>query len=373
MTRSSLQNVVGAQVQTALSLNIRVLFMIIIMVFTFLFYYFKVIAIGSSLDIFDTDKFYYNWMESIKVIPISFDSISSIYFSSLKFISAPEPVSSYLTFIVYNLFPNLTGGLYLHILNLLYITLSIFLIFKSKISPYLLLLLLISLSIGYYEFTVMHSTHRFKIAVILILVSMLIRKDYPRLSQSVLGLACLTHFSLFAMLPVLWFLGRAGFSSAPMPPFLSIAILGLAFASSIIFSEVSNDGDMEAFEDTVLIFISNKLGHAGLDIEATLYILLVVIFLMPFINRILLRIKRRIIVYLLGIYLLFALLVVGTSTLLFSFYLMLTPIFISIYSEQSVVNKRYIFIFVSIICLYSIYRGFNLAPMPLFFGIGSHL
>jgi hypothetical protein len=130
---------------------------------------------------------------------------------------------------------------------------------------------------------------------------------------------------------------------------------------------------MKAFEDTVLIFINNKLGHAGLDVEATLYILVAVIFLRPIINRIFLRINRQIIVYLLGIYLLFALLVVGTSTLLFTFYLMLTPIFISIYGEQSVINKRYIFIFISTICFYSIYRGINLAPMPLFFDIGSHL
>lgn len=341
------------------------LYLLFLLPATLVFYFIKKIHLGENVDIFWTDVNYLNWIDRLHDLPFELASIPSIYASSFL-ISAPEPTASYLTYLLCLAVPDLPLNYYLDIYNILYIILFFLLLYRFELPGYLRLLLVIALSFGYYEFTALHSTHRFKLALMLLMVSLLLRERKPLLAKNITALAFMTHFSLFAILPFLYLTGKRVLKGVE-PPSFNLILTWAAIYYGIILVLLTSSGDVEHYDEMVRIHVANKMTHAQLDISDLSYLIGASFLGLYLLNRMVSYLGRYMLIVSSSVYLASILVVVGTSTLLFSIYMMLAPIFVTSYGTESVIGKRFILAFLIPLAIYSMFKGATLAPLPLFF------
>lgn len=340
-------------------------FVFLLLPATLVVYFSKIILLGESIDIFMTNENYLNWIEALHDIPFEIASIPSIYTSSF-IISAPEPIASYLTYLLCLAVPNLPLDYYLDIYNILYIVLIFMMLYRFELPGYLKFLLAIAVSFGYYEFTALHSTHRLKLALMLLMAALLLRERKPLLARNFTALAFMTHFSLFAILPFLQLLGKRVLKGVEPPSLRLILVWAAIFYSGIVLALLVGGGDLEYFDDMVKLHVGNKMSHAKLELSYLGYLIIAYIVVFYAANRTIDYFDKKYLMVSSIAYLGAILVVVGTSTLLYSLYVILMPILVAAYGKESVIGKRFIVAFLIPLAIYSLFKGATLAPWPLY-------
>ncbi|MDB3961737.1 hypothetical protein N9427_00985 [Paracoccaceae bacterium] len=208
-------------------------------------------------DPYDTDKFYLAWVSGLQDVSFEHDFFKNLYLVSFQTIKAPEPI----THIFMWCFGNLTSLSATTLLSLL----SIFVIFllasniPTKPQEFLVtfLILLYLTSFSYYWFVLFEITHRLKLSIIFLIISITAKKyRYSNLSSLLLLLSIFTHFSVILMLPIFFYFRKYNFNGPELEEkqFLIWLLGGILFLF-LLFSVFLIGED---FNDFTLLII-NKL------------------------------------------------------------------------------------------------------------------
>jgi hypothetical protein len=335
-----------------------------VLCFVLVLYVLKVYSLKNTLDIFQTDTYYHSWIDNISDEVFEYESIYKVYIYTLANISAPEPISSILILAIQSAV-KISPELLIDLANVIYLCLAVLIIARSGVPWLFKIMLLLLLSLGYYEFTLLHSTHRFKIAVIMFLIYQLSSKRFPRAASIVLSLSFLTHFSLFPAIPLLYFLRQAGYQNIPSPNVRLISIFAIGVSLLIYFSALIDQADLVSFADSTVIKLENKLSHASLDIYSSLIIFGAALCSFPIFRRLEKSFKSRHTELLAISYAAISLAVIGTSVMVFSYYSILMSIFVATYSTNQPDKQKKIISVISLLGIYSLYKGISYAPLPL--------
>ena len=320
---------------------------------------------GYNFDIFDTDKYYHAWLDKIALQQFSVSVPVDVIYHSMVHISAPEPVASLLSYSILKLVP-IPAELLLHLFNVIYLSLAYAVIVRSMASSYLKVMLIILLIIGYYEFTLLYSTHRLKIAIILIQISILSASKYPILSKNMLVLSFLTHFSLFAALPILYLLRYVGFYTIRTPDVKLIIYWAVGIVVYIHCFGVYTEYDIDDIIFRLLSGFEHKMNHAGITIQILPAIFVALYLLFVFLRAIsALSISSIMLYVVIIVYFSLSTFYIGSSLMIFTFYVVLSPFLLEVYSRHGAVRDRCIQYYLVPTALYGLYRGFTLAPIPI--------
>ena len=316
---------------------------------------------SDFFDIFQTDRFYLNWFEALNEIKFGVGAFSEYYTASIKEISAPEPLASIIVVGTLVLLP-VTSETLFDTYSIIFLVLYLYLVTSSSMNLFIKLILIISMVIGYYEFTLMYSTHRLKIAVILVLMSLITQYKYSRLSDNLFAASFWVHFSLFSIIPILFILKWYGFRFIKVPKLFHLSIWGVGVFSILVVSSFYDDGTL--LTGYGYLGLEGKLKHVNIDEEQFIMYLTLSILIGYVIS--LFKDKLKLLLLLIAmLYFVGSLLVVGTSVLLYTYYVLMIPILVSVYSYCGSSHRILIAVAILPMVLYSLYRGFQLAPVPI--------
>jgi len=343
-------------------------------------FYFVISYIGGkSLNIWGANIYYDNWVNEISKLSFGFYQFFESFNLNLAEISAPEPVSGYLIYIITR-FTNSPTNVF-HIINSLFLFFLTFFILKTYRNKLLFILMLFIITCGYYEFILLHMTHRFKIAVLFFLASVYYSEKNKKISEWLLALTILTHFSMLSIIPVLYFFRKLDIKVIPVLSIKKILLILIIFITGYLlsnkyFSNIIIGPTFSNYNEFLFFMIKSKFATFNFLLENDLFSnfnILTILFILTtivgfFLIKYLIK-KKSLILHLLTffIYILSSLLIVGTTRLLQVYYIVPLIIFLSNYRYMSQKKRRSFFIFFSPFILWNLSRSFEHGPIPIIY------
>ena len=173
----------------------------------FIIYLFQVSFLGN-LESYFTNVHYVQLLENVSSQTNQFGfNIIGLSVNSALTIATYEPLLAF----VYTLFGFFTSDFSTvnHVLSALFIGVYSILVFKSKVNILFKLIFLCSIAFGFYEFILLSVTHRLGLAFIFLTIAFASYDHKPniwrgRMTGYFVFLACVTHFSILFVLPLIW-------------------------------------------------------------------------------------------------------------------------------------------------------------------------
>jgi len=363
---------------------VKQLFLILLIV---VIYSITVIIGGDKLDFWGATIFYYNWVDEISKLDNGFIYIFETYNLTLKEISAPEPVPG---FLIYFLTRFIDSSLNVfHFINVLLLIFMVNLIKKTSKEKIIFLLMFIAITTGYYEFVLLHMTHRFKIAILFFVISIYYFNKKKTISEIFFVLSLLSHFSLITVLPILYFFKKLGLKIIPRLSLKKLTLTSLIILISYLLTPnalmINNRSSAYATTIDFIIYLwgskfkqlnvefSNLFFENDILLYVLAFLLFIIIGLFIFvvfkISLIFLKKIKGFDTYswlgVFFIYLVFSLSLIGTNRLLQVYYLVVLIIFLANYSLLTK-NKRIIFFYLfSPLFFYNFINGFYKGPISI--------
>lgn len=163
-----------------------------------LMYFANFYLIGEGLDPWNALHYYYEWVDSISLLPWESKILSNLYITNLSHLSAPSPGASWLVFLITRFVSN--PLIVFHVINMIIFFAVTRLPKKMDLKRFLLLVYLFTFS--FYWYILIFLTHRFKIAIVFLLFYLIIRNTKTR--KYFLALSFLSHLSILALSPLLF-------------------------------------------------------------------------------------------------------------------------------------------------------------------------
>ena len=164
---------------------------------------------GSDLDIYSTNVYYFNWLESLGSVQLSGRLFFDVVQATAGEIRSFEPVAGFIFLGLVNVFEKPSDVIVLS--NMIFLVVYFFTLSNSNQGALFSLLGVVAVIFGYYEFAVMELTHRLKVSVLfLFLFSYFYAHNRRRLAIVNLGLSVFSHFSMVIVLPYIYLLSRQG-------------------------------------------------------------------------------------------------------------------------------------------------------------------
>ena len=345
--------------------------------FVLILAYIFTVNIGlEKLDLWGATKYYHNWVEDISNLNTSLSSLVKSYQLSISKISAPEPISGIFIYFLTRL--PISNFYIFHLCNILFLILMSNFIYVTRKNTIIYLLLIISLITGYYEYVLLHMTHRFKIAIIFFAISIYIVNKKKRISEMFLILSLLTHFSMILVLPILLMLKKIGIKKIPNFSFRIMSIFSIILISSFILIIPKTDYDFILFTfltkfnqsfigSTTSLAVNNFINSIDRNLILTTLILsLTFIFLLFKVTRIKkVTFKLETWLFLIFTFIISTLIIIGSSRLLMVYYNVLFIIYIANYLYLSKSYNRAFLLFLSPLFIYNLYHGFSKGPFSI--------
>ena len=338
---------------------------------------------GKSLNIWGANIYYDNWVNEMSKLSFGVSQFFESFRVTVTEISAPEPVSGYLIYII-SRFTN-SPVIIFHIINSLFLFFLTFFILKTYRNKLLFILMLFIITCGYYEFILLHMTHRFKIAVLFFLASVYYSEKNKKISEWLLALTILTHFSMLSIIPVLYFFRKLDIKVIPVLSIKKILLILIIFITGYLlsnkyFSNIIIGSKFLNYNEFLFFIIKSKFTtfnfllendlFSNFNILTILFILTTIVgfFLIKYLVKYLIK-KKSLTLLLLTffIYILSSLLIVGTTRLLQVYYIVPLIIFLSNYRYMSQKKRRSFFIFFSPFILWNLFRSFEYGPIPIIY------
>ena len=338
---------------------------------------------GESLNIWGANIFYDNWVNEMSKLSFGFYQFFESYNLNMTQISAPEPVSGYLIYIITR-FTN-SPVIVFHIINSSFLFFLTFFILKTYRNKLLFLLMLLIITCGYYEFILLHMTHRFKIAVLFFLASVYYSDKNNKFSEWLLALAILTHFSMLSIIPLLYFFRKLDMKLVPVLSIKKILViliihitaylLSIKYFKDIILGTYANNSEF------ILYMFKSKFQKFNFILQNDLFsnfnYLTILLILITISGCILIYVglkflmKKRtsslFVLFLILTYISSSLIIVGTSRLLQVYYIVPLIIFLSNYRYMSQEQRRSFFMFFSPFILWNLSRSLEYGPIPIIY------
>lgn len=340
-----------------------VLFLFVIIIYTLTIY-----LIGDKLDTYGAVIYYINWIEEIAKLEFNRYAIIDSYILSNSEIAAPEPVPGLLILVITRFIKSPEYVLhFLNVLMLFFLTYFVKNTYKNKI---LIFLLILSITTGFYEYVLLHMTHRFKIAILFFMISLFYAGRKNKLSSFFYVMSLLSHLSMLPVIPMILFLKKLGFKQVPNISYFWIifSFVFMSFIHSLGFNNVNMQSP--------LFYLANKFEFSTLNrgLLPRLISLLPIIFIIVFLGykltkRILKKFKQNT-VFWLGIligYLFITLFIVGTSRLLMVYYLTILVLILSNWNFFTLRKRINVSILFSPVFIYSLVNGFLKGPIFFFY------
>lgn len=286
-------------------------------------------------DLFETNKFYFSWIDSLSFVKLDTDIIAKLISVTAYKISSFEPLSAFFVFLLSKI---LSGENLIHILNVSFILLIFNLVSKNnKFWLLILILLTIEILFGFYTSILLFQTHRLKLAIIAFYFLLKYRSNLLLL----IVVPTLFHFSILVISPLIYLFVEKASNLRKSFPYL--LLFGFIF-SSIYFIAMDN-----FFIEQVIL---NKLDYFIMD-SLKLYILLALTILFVFIRKrkINLSLDKH---YVILMYFIFLLIFFDLSRILMLFYVCVLGFFVKNIFEKKVFNIFFLTIFI-----WSLYRGLD--------------
>ena len=339
---------------------------------------------GESLNIWGANIFYDNWVNGISELSFGFYQFFESYNLNLTQIASPEPVSGYLIYIITR-FTN-SPVIVFHIINSLFLFFLTFFVLKTYRNKLLFILLIFIITCGYYEFILVHMTHRFKIAVLFFLASVYYLDKNKKISEWLMALTVLTHFSMLSIIPLLYFFRRLGLNVTPKLSvkklFLTlIVIISSHLLSFKYFTSINLGSTFSNYNELFVFMIGRKFKKLNFiyenDLFSNINILTIVFMLIAIIAffliyvgfKFLMKKKKSslFVLFLVLTYIVSTLIIVGTSRLLQVYYIVPLIIFLSNYRYMSQKKRRSFLMFFSPFILWNLFRSFEYGPLPIIY------
>lgn len=324
-----------------------------------------VVNVGAGkLDLYGATIYYYNWADEISKLGFSFSELAETYIVTLKEISAPEPIPGILVYFITS-FIKLSTNVF-HFLNLLVLILFAYFIKNTIKDKVIFSLMFLVVATGYYEYVLLHMTHRFKIAILFLMLSLYFINKKKGLSDILYIFSLLSHFSMIPTLPLVFMLRRLGFTILPSISSKKL-ILTAALLSIVYIPNILDGSDTEYL---IYIFLT-KFNQSFLFIEviyAAIFLLLVYGISIKFINRL----KSFGALFWLGalfVYLVLSLSIIGTSRLLMVYYIWFLLIYLANYPFFSQKKRIIVFMLFSPLFFYNFINGFIKGPVSIVYNV----
>lgn len=335
------------------------------LIFLIVSIYAFVVNVGAGyLDIYGATIFYYNWVDEIVKLQFSLSGLAETYNVTLKEISAPEPIPGILVYFITS-FIKVSTSVF-HFINVLVLILFVYFIkntFKDKV---LFTLVFIVIVTGYYEYVLLHMTHRFKISVLFLMLSLYFTNKKQDLSDVFFVFSLLSHFSMVAILPMMFFLRRLGFTV--LPRFSGKKLVATMVIVSLLY--IFNAFEGSDLEYLTLIFF-NKFNQSSLP-DQLVYTLISLFFVYSIFRRFLNRFNIFGPLFWLGalfIYTVLSLSIIGTTRLLMVYYITFLLIYLANYPFFSPRKRTVIFALFSPLFFYNFINGFIKGPITIVYDV----
>lgn len=354
-----------------------------------IFYYFTVVICGDNLDLWGATKFYYQWVENISELGNGISTIFQTYPLTLANISAPEPSAGFLMYLITRFIDSAHSAI--HFVNVLCLIFVCGFIGKSIKNIWLLLLLIITISTGYYEFVLIHMTHRFKIAILFLMVSMYYSRKKKKLADIFLWLSFTAHLSMLFAAPIFLLFRKLNFKNIPKLSFSKYHLIVISSVMLLIaikgFEGLASSSStlVEGYDHFKLGMSRKMVAGSGIDTDyfwklgeefqwmsffgvvLIMTILIVLIFLKEFMLFFRGReiIPKKVWVVSLLNYVILSLLFIGTSRLLMVYYIIFSLILVTNFTRLSSKVKLYYLGFFSPLFLYNLANGFYKGPISI--------
>ena len=346
------------------------------LIFFIMIIYAFVVNVGEGkLDLYGATIFYYNWVDEISKLGFSSLELAQTYNVTLQEISAPEPIPGIFVYFL-TIFIKVSTHVF-HFINLLVLLLFVYFIKNTIREKVIFFLMFVVVTTGYYEYVLLHMVHRFKIAVLFLMLSLYFVNKKQGLSDSFYILSLLSHFSMIPTLPLVFLLRRLGFNILPSfsskKLILTVGLLAIAYISSVSGSGLRGLrglSDVTDLDYLVYIFLS-KFNQSTLAIElvyGAIFLLLAYGISRPFLNRF----KSFGSLFWLGalfVYLVSSLSIIGTSRLLMVYYIWFLLIYLANYPFFSHKKRIIVFMLFSPLFFYNFINGFSKGPVSIVYNV----
>ena len=334
-------------------------------------YFLTINIVGDKLDIYGTVIYYIDWIENIASIDGNFFSgILQSYVYTNSNLSAPEPLPGVLVFLITRIVKD--ASLVIDILNVSVLILMVTIFTKDNKKPFLFVsLFVVALITGYYEYVLLHMTHRLKVSFLFFLLSIFFVPKHAKVASTFYTFSLFSHLSMLTTIPIIFFLKRLGFKYLPDFSFKQTFFLLIFLAVIYLFN-------IETFNvDLIKLLWGNKFSGLQLD-RQLLYdyliyvpIILLAIYLifklyMYFESKIKRNKPQLFWTILLFIYFLGTFVVVGTSRLLMLYYLIFFILIIKNYNVFEIRKRRIVLLYFAPVFFYSLINGFLKGPISFF-------
>lgn len=334
---------------------------------------------GAALNIWGANTYYDNWVFEMSKLSSGLPEFFGSYSVNLSEISAPEPISGYILYLITRFTSSSTVAF--NILNTIFLYYLTFFALKTFRNKVLFILMISLIVFGYYEFILLQMTHRFKISVLFFMVSVNFVEKNVRLAEWLLVAALLTHFSLLAIIPLLFFFRKL---DLPVVPRLSIkklvqSVIILTFCSlyGLRNTDLMQSGKRYGdYDDLALVMFQAKF--TKLSFLASNYIMYSIIILIVLVALYLMHRnknrwrKRELNIFSLSasiIYIFVTLIVVGTSRLVQVYYIVPLIIYLANYESTGYVKRRYYLLCLAPFILWNMSKIFSHGPLPIFYNM----
>lgn len=338
-------------------------------VISLVLYFLTIDIVGSNLDLYGAVIFYNNWIENISSIIFSNNLFVETYAITNSDLGAPEPIPGILIFILTR-FSNSASEV-LNIMNISVIFLYIHLCSKYLNNKYLFLLLCIALFTGYYEYVLLHMTHRFKIAIMFFLISLSLVERRKKMSNVLYILAIFSHLSMLFVLPILYCFQKMKYRNVPTLSFKYF--LAVFFGLFVLYSMADENLKSDYFQQV----LGRKLSILNLQdvfFENMQYIPLILLcsyLLYSLLKKLLGKFNRtqllspKVWLFILLAYILTSLIIVGTSRLLMVYYICILFIIVVNWKQISLSPRNAVLLCFIPVFIYSLFNGISKGPIYL--------
>lgn len=338
-------------------------------------YFFTIHIAGDKLDLYGAVVYYLNWIENIASLDgVSILGLVQSYNFSNSDLAAPEPVPGAFIYLITRIVTN--PYTVLDILNVMVLYLMVDIIFSSIRNRLLLAVLVLALLTGYYEYVLLHMTHRFKISFLFFLSSVYFLKKKPRLSSLFYILSIFSHLSMLTIIPILFLLKRLGFRDLPS---LSIRYTFFLLGIVVLFYKFNFAHFNQYYINRIW---GGKFSFLNLESELLFdaipyipFILISIGLLYKFYSKIEIHIERLLThsdlfwALLLLLYCVFTLSLIGTSRLLMLYYLCFLIMIVSNFNFFNIRRRQAVVICFAPLFFYSLFNGFLKGPMAILYDL----
>lgn len=338
-------------------------------VISMVLYFLTIDIVGSNLDLYGAVIYYINWIENISLIIFSNNVFVETYAITNSNLAAPEPIPGLLIFILTRFSNSATEVL--NIMNISVIFLYIHLCSKYLNNKYLFVLLCIALFTGYYEYVLLHMTHRFKIAILFFFISLSLVERHKKISNVFYVLAMFSHLSMLFVLPILYCFQKMKYRNVPTLSFKNF--LAVFFGLFVLYSMTDENLRSDYFQQ----ILGRKLAILNLQdvfFENMQYIPLVLLgfyILYKLLKNLFSKFNRtqllspKVWLFILLAYILTSLIIVGTSRLLMVYYICILFIIVVNWKQISLHPKNVVLLSFIPVFIYSLFNGIFKGPIYL--------